>query len=230
MYANNVVGNTLPGGSAVAGQEKDRQQINGSVEQRRKEIVAAAGRLFMKKGYQATSMRELARTLHLDVASLYRYVPSKGDLLVLMAQEVTDAVAHSLKETVAQAPTAEEAVRLAFSQYVRLVDRYSEYYKLFYRCFDWLSQDLRDMLLDGEHRIVQIFQRLLEQQGYASSNARCLAWDFTVLGEMWAVKRWAFHPFMGLDDYIIAQWSVAKSALNAFGRAPIESEKPVDAK
>ena len=72
-YANNVVGKTLSGGSAVAGQEKGRQQINGSVEQRRKEIVAAAGRLFMKKGYQATSMRELARTLQLDVASLYRY-------------------------------------------------------------------------------------------------------------------------------------------------------------
>jgi AcrR family transcriptional regulator len=214
----------------VASQERDRQQNNGNVEQRRREIVAAAGRLFMEKGYQATSMRELARTLNLDVASLYRYVPSKGNLLVLMAQEVTDAVAQSLKETVAQASTAEEAVKLAFSQYVRLVDRYSEYYKLFYRCFDWLSPDLRDMLLDGEHRIVQIFQRLLEQQGYASGNARCLAWDLTVLGEMWAVKRWAFHPFMDLEHYIVAQWSVAKSALSAFGRAPIESEKPVDVK
>lgn len=175
-------------------------------------------------------MRELARTLNLDVASLYRYVPSKGGLLVLMAQEVTDAVVHSLKETIAEAGPADDAVKLAFAQYVRLVDQYSEYYKLFYRCFDWLAADLRDMLLDGEHRIVSCFQRLLEQRGYASRDARCLAWDLTVLGEMWAVKRWAFHAFMNLDEYIASQWRVAKAALGDFHCVPGRPRRRVEAK
>jgi AcrR family transcriptional regulator len=198
------------------------------MERRQREIVAAAGRLFREKGYQATSMRELARTLNLDVASLYRYVPSKGSLLVLMAQEVTQAVAQSLQETIDRAPSADDAVKLAFFQYARLVDRYSDYYKLFYRCYDWLSPDLREMLLEGEQGIVSVFERLLERRGYEPGDARCLAWDMTVLGEMWAVKRWAFRPSMSVNEYAASQWRVAKAALDAFAGALVDPQKPAE--
>jgi hypothetical protein len=85
------------------------------------------------------------------------------------------------------------------------------------------------MLLDGEHGIVHCFQRLLEQQGCAPHDARYLAWDLTVLGEMWAVKRWAFHP-MNLEEYTASQWRVAKAALSVHLGAPIRARKPVDAK
>jgi hypothetical protein len=37
-----------------------------------------------------------------------------------------------------------------------------------------------------------------------------------MLGEMWAVKSWAFRPFMSLDEYLVSQWRVADAALKAF--------------
>lgn len=194
-----------------------RQKRSGAAK-RRREIVAEASRLFLEKGFQSTTMRELARALDLDVGSLYRYFPSKGSLFATMAQEANEAIAQSLSAAIGRAPAGEDTVRLAFSHYIHLVDRYSEYYRLFYRCFDGLPRELWQTLLDSERGIVRVFQRLLEDQGYAAGEASTLAWDFTILGEMWAIKRWAFSPSMNIEGYIAVQWRVAAAALGAFER------------
>lgn len=202
-----------------------RQKRSGAAK-RQREIVAEASRLFLEKGFQSTTMRELARALDLDVGSLYRYFPSKGSLFATMAQEANEAIAQSLSAAIAQAPAGEDTVRLAFGHYIRLVDRYSEYYRLFYRCFDGLPRELWQTLLDSERGIVGVFQRLLEDRGYAAGDAGTLAWDITVLGEMWAIKRWAFQPSMDIEGYITVQWRIAAAALSAFERtaSPIQPE------
>ena len=53
----------------------------------RKDVVAAAGRLFAEKGYHGTSMRDLGRELGLLGSSLYAHVESKQDLLVEVVEE-----------------------------------------------------------------------------------------------------------------------------------------------
>ena len=125
-----------------------------------------------------------------------------------------------LREAIAGASASDDAVQLAFGHYVRLVDRYSEYYRLFYRCFDGLPRDVWQTMLDSERGVVHVFQRLLEDRGHAAGDAVTLAWDLTILGEMWAIKRWAFHPSMDLDGYIAVKWRAAKAALDAFERTP----------
>ncbi|HZP31542.1 MAG TPA: TetR/AcrR family transcriptional regulator [Acidimicrobiia bacterium] len=47
---------------------------------RRDEIIAAAGRVFLAKGYRAASFRDIAEAVGLDRASLYYYFESKQDL------------------------------------------------------------------------------------------------------------------------------------------------------
>ena len=48
---------------------------------RRREIDAVAGELFHAQGYAATSVRDIARALDMQGASLYAHVTSKEDLL-----------------------------------------------------------------------------------------------------------------------------------------------------
>lgn len=53
-----------------------------AVEKSKKEqIYEAAARLFRDKGYQATSMRDLAKEVGLRASSLYNHFPSKSDVL-----------------------------------------------------------------------------------------------------------------------------------------------------
>ena len=47
---------------------------------RREEIIAAAGRAFLAKGYRATSFRDIADAVGVDRASLYYYFESKHEL------------------------------------------------------------------------------------------------------------------------------------------------------
>jgi AcrR family transcriptional regulator len=204
-------------------------QKQGGGERRRREIVAEARGLFLEKGFQSTTMRELARALDLDVGSLYRYFPSKGSLFATMAQDANEAIAQSLRGAIEQASAADDTVQLAFNHYVHLVDRYSEYYRLFYRCFDGLPRELWQTLLDSERGIVGVFQHLLEDQGYAAGDAATLAWDVTILGEMWAIKRWAFQPSMDIEGYIAIQWRAIAAMLAGFERAGNEARDLIEA-
>src|SRR5438105_10727946 len=55
---------------------------SGPPRERGEEVYAAALRLFMEKGYHATSMQDIAAAVGLYKGSLYHYIGSKEDLLV----------------------------------------------------------------------------------------------------------------------------------------------------
>lgn len=62
--------------------------------QRRRELVLAAGRLFSKRGYERTTVRELAKAVGLQSGSLFHHFRSKEEILVAVMnngiQEVID--------------------------------------------------------------------------------------------------------------------------------------------
>jgi TetR/AcrR family transcriptional regulator, cholesterol catabolism regulator len=60
------------------------------VSKRRKQIIAAASKLFFEKGFDQTTMREISRVSGLTMGSLYDYVRSKDDILVLVYKDVIE--------------------------------------------------------------------------------------------------------------------------------------------
>lgn len=56
---------------------------------RRREIVAAAARLFLDKGFQETSLREIAQAAGMGKSSLYDYFTTKDEILVFVIVEQT---------------------------------------------------------------------------------------------------------------------------------------------
>lgn len=66
----------------------------GAETERRRELVLAAGRLFSKRGYERTTVRELARAVGLQSGSLFHHFRSKEEILVAVMnngiQEVID--------------------------------------------------------------------------------------------------------------------------------------------
>ncbi len=51
------------------------------METRREQIYNTAGTLFSRRGYAATSIRDIARELDLQGGSLYAHIDSKEDVL-----------------------------------------------------------------------------------------------------------------------------------------------------
>jgi AcrR family transcriptional regulator len=63
---------------------------------RRQQILDAARRRFARDGFHATSMQQVIAEAGLSVGAVYRYFPSKSDLIVAIAQQLADGIAAQL--------------------------------------------------------------------------------------------------------------------------------------
>ncbi|MBL4666439.1 MAG: TetR/AcrR family transcriptional regulator [Sneathiella sp.] len=67
-------------------------------DNRRQELMAAAAHLFNQRGYDATSMRDIAREAGMLAGSMYYHFPSKDDLIIATYEEGTRLISKALVE------------------------------------------------------------------------------------------------------------------------------------
>lgn len=87
--------------------EKVRQRQDA----RREAVLAAAARVFAARGYQTTSMHDLAAEVGLTKPSLYHYVRSKEEVLVTLYESVLRDSTAAVAAIEAAATTAHAALR-----------------------------------------------------------------------------------------------------------------------
>ena len=92
----------------------DAAAPEGAGNRTREDVVVAAGRLFAKRGFHGTSMRDLGEELGMLGSSLYSHVQGKNELLV----EVIRRGADLFNGVVARASSSEEP---AIGQLLKLV-------------------------------------------------------------------------------------------------------------
>ena len=80
---------------------------------RRREIDEVASELFRVNGYSATSVRDIARALDMQGASLYAHVASKEDLLWAIVDRAASAFELAAERAVTDTPSADAVERLA---------------------------------------------------------------------------------------------------------------------
>ncbi|MFC6592758.1 TetR/AcrR family transcriptional regulator [Deinococcus lacus] len=85
-------------------------KVAQKVARRRQEIYAAAAELF-GQGYRRASMRELAGRLGLSKATLYHYVSSKEELLVLLYAQVIAENTATMQQVMALGQPAVQTLR-----------------------------------------------------------------------------------------------------------------------
>jgi AcrR family transcriptional regulator len=67
------------------------------LEQRRRQILQAARRCFIRKGFHQTSMQDIFREAELSAGAVYRYFKSKNDIIRVIAAEGRDSVTRELE-------------------------------------------------------------------------------------------------------------------------------------
>ena len=65
---------------------------------RRQQILAAARTCFLRNGFHQTSMQDVIKEAGLSVGAVYRYFPSKNDLITELAETVIGGVAGVLED------------------------------------------------------------------------------------------------------------------------------------
>lgn len=137
------------------------------------EIRKAAIHLFQQKGYHATSMQDIADAVGLQKGSLYYYISSKDDLLVMIIQE---AIAHynaRLAEIKAMALPVRERLQLAFRHHLEGIAENLGMLTIFLR-ESYALQPEQAAIIDRENqRYNEMFESLFAE-GVATGEMRPL--------------------------------------------------------
>jgi len=131
---------------------------------RRREIDEVASELFHANGYAATSVRDIARKLDIQGASLYAHVASKEDVLWSIVDSTATAFERRADEALEDAQTGDPVDRLAalVEAHVETVTSDPERASVFATEWRHLSPDRRALIGERRDAYEHRFRGLIE--------------------------------------------------------------------
>jgi len=103
--------------------------------ERKREILAASQNALKEKGYAATSVRDIAKALSMEPASLYSHFKSKEDILKITCFDMADKLEIGIAEVNDIYFNAEEKLRTAINLHVKVLTQNLNSAMIFIR--DW---------------------------------------------------------------------------------------------
>ena len=129
---------------------------------RREEIIGVAAEFFSTKGYEATTMQDIADALAVTKAALYYYVPSKQELL----QELLRRIGYQLlgaAQSVADGQPAAQALAGLVRLHLVWIHEQHTLFSMFLLSRSALDENGFEELRQGEREYVELFRRLLAE-------------------------------------------------------------------
>jgi TetR/AcrR family transcriptional regulator, cholesterol catabolism regulator len=130
-----------------------------------REIQAVVARLFAHKGYDATSMREIARELGMNQSSLYHYFKSKEEILFNLANDAMDDALPTLEEICATDLSAVEKLKKVLDFYIHHYAGDQDRLTLLVNEMNSLDSGHRRKVVDKQRRYVDLIRSILDQLG-----------------------------------------------------------------
>ncbi len=82
-------------------------------DQRRATLIEAAGKLFVEKGYEATTMDEIAAAAHFAKGTLYHYFANKAELLQVLRERFEKEIMRRVRSRAESCPADDWRGRLS---------------------------------------------------------------------------------------------------------------------
>ncbi|MDQ4076733.1 MAG: TetR/AcrR family transcriptional regulator [Chloroflexota bacterium] len=129
--------------------------------ERKIQILDTAERLFSERGYQATSMRDLARELDLKGGSLYSHISSKEELLWRIVERAADEFLGAVQPLVERDDDPVERLRDAIHAHVRVVTDNLDAATVYFHEWRFLSEPRRSEFLERRNHYEQLMRGLV---------------------------------------------------------------------
>jgi len=191
----------------IATQIKDQDLVN----QRRRQIVDGAVKLFIKQGYHKTSTRQLTKEIGISTGTLYEYISTKVDVLYLVCRAIYSDVKESLSGVNTTSKDGKDILKAIVKEYFLVCDRLSDHILLLYQVTHFLPKNFQQKILDAELDITGLFLDAIEQlkaEGKLDLDEQTINFvghTISVLGHTWAFRRWYFTKHFTIDEYIVKQ-------------------------
>ena len=173
---------------------------------RQQEIVEAAARVFHEKGYESTSIQDIADAVGILKGSLYYYITSKEDLLFEVIQGVHEEALKSLERTRHLEGDALQKIRAFVVVHVTHNATNLVKMAVFFHDFRSLSGERREIIVKERDLYDHALRELIRQgqeEGTICPDIDPKLAAITVLGMMNWIYQW-YRPGGGLSVEEIA--------------------------
>jgi AcrR family transcriptional regulator len=167
------------------------------VREKRLQIAKGASKLFIKKGFHQTTIREISKVTGITSGNIYNYITKKEDILYLVFE-----VFHTLwinrleEERVFEIEDPVEQLEVALQKMFELVSSYREMVLLVYRESKLLPKKFLRILLEKEKGHIECFEKILdrgvEKGVFKTRDAFLLANIIVYLLSMEPLRGWNF--------------------------------------
>lgn len=188
------------GGGVAEDTERGSRGARKQAAPRRKllmgEIVERATQLFAERGYEGTTLQDVADAVGLSRPNLYNYVRSKEELLVAMVEAASREAANSLR-AIRERPDLDPAQKLRALVRALVMERASNpaQFRTLDRSEQALPSDIAKQHLDSRRVVLREITGVLDE-GIVAGHFRTLDSRVTALSIIgmcnWVA--WWFHP------------------------------------
>lgn len=140
-------------------------QIKNSklVQQKRRRLIKAATKIFLKKGYDKTSLRDISRKSGLTMGNIYNYINKKEDILYLVHQDTMRVYGKLLDRLTLRNAISGEELQEMIKDALERTFEIKEEILLLYRETGSLGHELMKSSLNLELEHVKIFKELFDE-------------------------------------------------------------------
>ncbi|HSK06277.1 MAG TPA: TetR/AcrR family transcriptional regulator [Acidimicrobiia bacterium] len=173
----------------------------------RADVVAAAGRLFARRGYHGTSMRDLGRELGLLGSSLYAHVDSKQDLLVEVVEDGARLFHESARRASTVPGSALERLRALVTGHVEVVLSHQDVVRTYLNEARMLDDDHRARVIAARDSYEKTFREVIADgigDGSFRPDVDPKMSSIFILSVLNALERW-YRPDGELDGDALAE-------------------------
>ncbi|ABM17534.1 TetR/AcrR family transcriptional regulator [Marinobacter nauticus] len=199
----------------------DRQMTPASKLGDQGDVLSNAARLFREKGFERTSLKEIAEACNMLPGSLYYRYNSKEALLVELMRRGVDLVTAEVESAYASSDDPVERLRLCINAHLRalLVDSDAVYVLL----FEWraLGPQAREEIIELRDQYESLWAEILEtmiEQGVIRKNVDGRLLRLIGLGALNWVATWfdpsGAHSLDAIGDLI---WQIAMDGVISKG-------------
>ncbi|KKL20051.1 hypothetical protein LCGC14_2459340 [marine sediment metagenome] len=201
------------------------------VEERQAQIAEHAFALFSAKGFERTTVREIADSVGISVGLIFNYFPSKAAILKYLFDGLHQQIEATFRPATFQVGAdPRRALEQAVESWVTWVDQHHREVLFSYRESHSLPPSERRALETRELGVTDIVTSIL------SAGAEEGVWDpdhlspkanaIMVLGHMWAFRHWAFAKHFELEEYIQFAKRLALQIMSAQTQSAVANGAP----
>ncbi len=130
---------------------------------RRREIFHAAVKVFLKKGFQETSMREIAEAAGIGKSTLYDYFKTKDEILVFVFEEELNDLTSHAQRIALQNISADERIKQVMEMHLEfLVENKNLFMRLTFEA-QRLKLESQKRIQNGRYAYQDLLRGLIEE-------------------------------------------------------------------